>query len=100
MRAILICPDEKLRTQFETAAASHVNLVFSKVLTDYPSGDAATRLIRAWVPEVIFLSVEHAEVAEHLNRRLEVEFPSIPRIALSSSQSPEVFRFALRLHMQ
>ena len=100
MRAILICPDETLRTQFEAAAAPHSNLVFSKVLSEYPSADNVTRLVRAWVPEVIFLSVEEPRLAEILNQRLDAEFPSIPRIAIHSTQEIAVFQFALRLRMQ
>jgi pilus assembly protein CpaE len=100
MRAILICPDETLRSQFEGAVAPHPNLVFSKILSEYPSPEAASRLVRAWVPQVIFMSVENEYLAEQLNRRLENDFPAVPRIAIHSSQEPSVFRFALRLRMQ
>jgi MinD-like ATPase involved in chromosome partitioning or flagellar assembly len=99
MRAILICPDETLRTQFEEATASHPSLVFSKVLAAYPTKEALTRLVRACVPEVIFLSLADAAVAETVNQNLESEFPTIQRIAIHSVQEPSIFRLALRLHM-
>ncbi len=100
MRAILICPSEALRKQFEEAAAPHTNLVFSKVLAEYPAADAIVRQVRAWVPEVIFLSMEDRRIAEALNNRLDADFPTIPRIAIHSSQEPSAFHFALRLRMQ
>jgi pilus assembly protein CpaE len=100
MRAILICPDETLRKQFEEAIAPYKRaLVMSKVLNHYPAPEVFARLIRAWVPEVIFLSVEDLGKSEALNRQLDADFPAVQRIAIHSSQEPEVFRFALRSRM-
>jgi pilus assembly protein CpaE len=100
MRAFLICPDEKLRTQFEAALSSYPNLTLSKILTEYPPAETLARLVRAWVPEVIFLSVEDVGKAEAVNRQLDADFPAVQRVAIHSSQEPAVFRFALRLRMQ
>jgi DNA-binding NarL/FixJ family response regulator len=99
MIAFLICPDETLRKQFEAAAAPYANFGSTKVLTEYPSPDALARWVRAWAPEVVFMSLENTVAAETLSRLLETDFPAIRRIAVHSAQTSEAVRCALRLQI-
>jgi pilus assembly protein CpaE len=101
MRGILISPDETQREQFQSAAhACRHALVLSKVLDAYPEADALSRIIRAWAPEVIFLSMHDPEAADAVSRHITQEFTGIQQIALHTTQKPAVFRRALRLKMR
>jgi pilus assembly protein CpaE len=99
MRAILICPGEGLRTEFEQAIAPHWMLTISRTLDDYPSAQDLSRVVRAWAPEVVFLSIENLQKAEPIARQLEADFPAIQRVAIHSSQDISVLRSVLQLRM-
>jgi pilus assembly protein CpaE len=75
-------------------------MALSKILDQYPAPEILTRLVRAWAPEVIFLSMEDAEAAEATSRQITKEFPAIQQVALHSSQEPWVFRHVLSLRMR
>lgn len=99
MRAILICPGEGLRKEFEQAIAPHWMLNISRTLDDYPSAQDLSRVIRAWAPEVVFLSIENVERAEPVARQLENDFPAIQRVAIHGSQDVAVLRCVLQMRM-
>jgi pilus assembly protein CpaE len=99
MRAILICPNETLRKQFEDAVAPHRTLYISRTMDAYPSREDLRRVVRAWAPEVIFLNIESASVTEVVARQLEEEFPAVQRVALHPSQDASTYRRVLQLHM-
>ena len=99
MKAILICPAEKLRKQFESAIGALKGLVLSKVLTEFPPEDVLRRTIRARAPQVVFIALEQSEACEAANSQLESESPWIQRIGLHDSKDPDTFRLALRLRM-
>jgi pilus assembly protein CpaE len=100
MRSILICPNEVLKEQFTVAAAQHLNIVLSKVLTEYPSGHHLRQTICLYAPEIVFLDIEDAEASEAIARHLAKDFPSIQRIALHPSLDPAVFRRVFQLRMR
>lgn len=99
MRAILICPGEDLRKEFEQAVAPHWALHISRTLDEYPAPQDLRRVVRAWAPEIVFLNIENLHMAELIARQLEAEFPAIQRVALHSSQDVTVLRRVLQLHM-
>jgi len=99
MRAILICPNEDLKKEFEQAIAPHWMLNVSRTLDTYPSADDLRRVVRAWAPEIVFLNIESANMAEIISRALEAEFPGIQRVAIHPSQDVSVLRQVLHLHM-
>lgn len=99
MRAILICPHERLRMQFESVAAEVRGLTLVKVLTEYPAGDVLRRVARAWAPQVVFIGLQESDACEEVSRQLETEFPWIQRMGLHRSQDPSTFKLALRLRM-
>jgi pilus assembly protein CpaE len=101
MRGILISPNETQRAQFEAAVNScRPKLALSKILDAYPTEDALSKIIRAWAPEIIFLSMEDPEIAETLSKRITLEFPGMQQIAIHTSQKPAIFRRALHLKMR
>jgi hypothetical protein len=99
MRAILICPGEELRKEFEQAIVPHWVLHISRILDDYPTPEDLRRVVRAWAPEIVFLNIENMHMAELIGRQLEAEFPAIQRVALHPSQDVTVLRQVLQLHM-
>jgi len=100
MKAVLICPNSKLRNSFEQAVSGCANVQISKTYDAYPSVDALRRAILAWAPEVYFLDIENPKAAEALATAMEKEFPSVQGIALHSSQAAPVFRRVLQLRMR
>ncbi len=101
MRGIVISPNESQRAQFQAAAHDCRDaLVLSKILDVYPDVDALSRIIRAWAPEVVFLSMEDPEAAEGVSSHITREFSGLQQIALHTSQEPAIFRRALRLQMR
>jgi pilus assembly protein CpaE len=99
MRAILICPGEDLRKEFEQAIAPHWALHISRTLDEYPTPQDLRRVVRAWAPEIVFLNIENLHMAELIARQLEAEFPAIQRVALHASQDVTVLRRVLQLRM-
>ena len=69
MRAIVICPNENLKKEFEQAIAPHWMLNVSRTLDAYPSADDLRRVVRAWAPEIVFLDIESSAMAEIISRR-------------------------------
>ncbi len=78
MRAILICPNENLRKEFEQAIAPHWMLNVSRTLDTYPSADDLRRVVRAWAPEIVFLNIESAAMAENISRVAGSRVPGYP----------------------
>jgi Flp pilus assembly CpaE family ATPase len=99
MRAILICPGEDLRKEFEQAIAPHWALHISRTLDEYPTPQDLRRVVRAWAPEIVFLNIENLHMAELIARQLEAEFPAIQRVALHPSQDVTILRQVLQLRM-
>src|ERR1051326_4626491 len=99
MRAILICPNEELRTEFEQAVAPHWMLQVSRTLNAYPSPDELRRGARAGAPEIVFLDIDNSAMAEVISRQLEAEFPAVQRVAIHPSQDISILRRVLQLHM-
>ncbi len=99
MKAILICPAEKLRKQFEAAIGALKAVALIKVLTEFPPEDVLRRIIRARAPQVVFIGLDDSHGCENTNNQLETESPWIQRIGLHESKDPSTFRLALRLRM-
>ncbi|HXP84354.1 MAG TPA: cellulose synthase operon protein YhjQ/BcsQ [Bryobacteraceae bacterium] len=98
MRAILICPNELLRKQFEEAVVDSTVRI-ARTLNSYPPSEDLRRVVRAWAPEIVFLDIENESMAEAVAGQLEEEFPAVQRVALHPLQNAAVFRSVLRMHM-
>ena len=101
MRAVLISPNPDERTAFEAAARPCGDrLTISRVLDDYPEAEALSRIVRAWAPETIVLSMNQPERAASLSLHLQREFEGIQVIGIHSTPDPEIFRKALHVRMR
>jgi pilus assembly protein CpaE len=99
MRTIIICPNGELRNAIERTASLHPAIRVAKSVDNYPEPDDFRRLIRVWAPDAVFVSIENTQAAERIARQLDAEFPSLQRVALSMTETPAEFRFALQLRM-
>jgi len=100
MRSILISPNQELRTQFENVAESLKGIGLAKRLDAYPDADFLSRVVRAWAPDVVFLSMEDPQAAELVSRQLSAEFPGVQGIGIHTSHDSSVFHLALRLRLR
>jgi len=100
MKAILICPNEDLKTKFTQAIGQFYDIELTTILEGYPSRDHLRRVVCVTAPEIVFLDIEEASMSEAVARQLEHDFPCIQRIALHSSQDPAIFRRVLQLRMR
>jgi pilus assembly protein CpaE len=99
MRTIVICPDEQQRLQLEAVLKATPGLEVCKSLEECPEPESFARLVHAWVPDLVFLSIA-ALGAEAVNRRLATQFPHVRRIAVHSMESSDAFRRVIRWGMQ
>lgn len=101
MRAVLISPNPSERSAFESAAqACSDQLTISRVLENYPDPETLARIVRAWAPETIVLSMNEPEKAEILSQHLQREFEGIQLVGIHSSPDPDIFRKALHMRMR
>ncbi|HVO97782.1 MAG TPA: hypothetical protein VMT15_06935 [Bryobacteraceae bacterium] len=99
MRAILICPDNELRQDFEKLVGSNSPLRLKKSLDHYPAPDMLRQLVKVWAPEVLFVSMEDAEAAEQISKQMDSEFATLQKVGLSRDEGRETFRLAMQLRM-
>jgi Flp pilus assembly CpaE family ATPase len=99
MRALLICPNADLRSDFEKLAARHSPLRVKKSLDRYPDAETFRHLVKVWAPDAIFLSLEDGDAAAHIARQIDAEFDSLQRIGLCREEGRETFRLALQLRV-
>lgn len=71
----------------------------AKSCDTYPEPETFRRMVRVWVPEVIFISMENFAEAAQISRQMDQEFPSVQRVALSGTEEPVILRGALQLRM-
>ncbi len=99
MRAILICPNGELRSNFEKSASCHSAIRITRSVDHYPAADELRRFVRMWGPNVIFMSMEDPAEVGRISKLFDAEFSSIQRIALSTVEEVSTFRLALQLRM-
>jgi pilus assembly protein CpaE len=100
MRSILISPNQELRHQFEEAVSSLPSIGLTKRLDAYPEPDLLSRVVRAWAPDVVFLSMEDPQAAELISRQLNTDFPGVQGIGIHTTHDSSVFHLALRLRLR
>jgi pilus assembly protein CpaE len=100
MRSILISPNQVLRSQFENVAESLKGIGLAKRLDAYPDADLLSRVVRAWAPDVVFMSMEDPQAAELVSRQLSAEFPGIQAIGIHTAHDSSIFHLALRLRLR
>ncbi len=82
LRTIIIGPDAKQAQQLEKAVSALANEVsVIRVLPDYPDEGELVRTLRAYSPEVIFLSFEKSDSAQQVVERVMQEVEGIQFVA-------------------
>jgi pilus assembly protein CpaE len=99
MRAVLICPNQDLRTKFEACLSEFPSVHLLRTFEEYPDKAELCRAVRSWAPEIVFLNIESETIADMIANQLEEEFPKVRRVALHSTQDAAIFRRVLNLRM-
>ena len=98
MKSVVICPDPVLKTQFEQALIARGDFVTAKFLGEYPKPDALKRLLRIWMPDMVFTTIQDNSAFAGLAKVLE-EFPTVFKIGIGTQDDPAALRAALRFRM-
>ena len=72
LRAIFICPDQKLASDLQAVLAS-MPVALVRLLEHYPSEAELSRLLSSLTPEVILLSVQDLQAAEAVAKEVEMQ---------------------------
>jgi pilus assembly protein CpaE len=97
LRSIVICPDEKLARDLESAVHLTGDASVQKTLRGYPTAVDLIRTIRAHTPQMIFLSFESILEARALAGLIEAEFAHIPIVAVHHSYDDGALRESMRM---
>lgn len=96
LRSIIVSPDTALAQQLENAVsvASEVSIV--RVIDKYPAAVDLSRTLRAYAPEVVFLSFEAPEKAIELVKFIEAEQEGVQIVAVHSTFDTKILRETMR----
>jgi pilus assembly protein CpaE len=97
LRSIVICPDEGMARDLESAVDLTGEASVQKTLYDYPTAIELVRTIRAYTPSVIFLSFESISLAQAIAGLVEAEAPHIPIIAINGEYDDHALRESMRM---
>jgi pilus assembly protein CpaE len=93
IRAAIICPDQDLSSQFQTALAGLREVGVGRVLDQYPNEAKLPAFLRASAPELIFLSSESPSDAADVASRIGAQGSGIPVVAISrNSDGPAMLQ--------
>jgi len=96
LRAICICPDEKLTSELQAVLAS-MPVALVHRLEHYPSEAELSRLLSSLGPEVILLSVQDLQAAEALAKEVEAQSPGVQVLAVGPASAPDVLLAMMRV---
>ncbi len=85
LRGIVISPDVKLRGQLEERLAESRGIGITRSLDRYPQMHELTRVIRAYAPQVLFVSIASMEKALGVVQVAERVVPGIQLVAVHDS---------------
>lgn len=85
MRAILICPDNNLAEQLSAALGEAGGVDIVRTLDRYPEEVDLARLIRAFAPQLVLISLASLEEAISAAKGVEVYGPGIQIVGVHSS---------------
>jgi pilus assembly protein CpaE len=100
LRAFLIAPNLELAAEFKSVADSIDTIKIARTLTEYPSPEELIRLIRIYVPHMIFIDAGTMGEFADIYRALHAEVPTVRVAALHESCSSEVLLQLMRLGVQ
>jgi pilus assembly protein CpaE len=100
MRALVISPDQRLSLHFEQVCADLQGLKLMRVVSRYPAQQEFVRLLRIYVPQVIFVSVENIATLADLIDWVKSEAPSVRVIGIHSFCDSQLLLEVMRIGIQ
>ena len=96
LRGFIICPDKELSERLEAALNDIGHIAVLRVIDRYLPSVEISRYVRAYAPEVIFLSIESMERAVELVQAIERETPGVQIVAVHRSCDPQILLDVMR----
>ena len=96
IRAVIICPDQDLAGELQHALAGFRNVAITKILRQYPDQAKLRALLRATMPEVVFLSAASMNEASDIARGVEAVAEGTPVVGLNRTCDPATMLKILR----
>jgi Flp pilus assembly CpaE family ATPase len=96
LRGFVICPDQELRERIESVLTELGQVAILRVMDRYVSDQELSRYIRAYAPEVIFLSIESMSRAFEMVQTIERDTPGVQVVALHRSCDPQTLLEVMR----
>ncbi len=100
MRALVISPDQRLSLHFEQVCADLQNLKLMRVVSRYPAQQEFVRLLRIYVPQIVFVSVENIPILTDLIDWVHAEAPSVRVIGIHGFCDSQLLLEVMRIGIQ
>ncbi len=100
IRALVISPDQRLSLHFEQVCTDLQNLKLMRVVSRYPAQQEFVRLLRIYVPQVIFVSVENIPTLTDLIEWVRTEAPGVRVIGIHSFCDSQLLLEVMRIGIQ
>ena len=100
IRALVISPDQRLSLHFEQVCNDLQNLKLMRVVSRYPAQQEFVRLLRIYVPQVIFVSVENIPTLTDLIEWVRTEAPGVRVIGIHSFCDSQLLLEVMRIGIQ
>lgn len=97
IRAAIICRDEALSASLNEALAQFTEVAVLRSVNVYPSGLQLVRLVRAHVPDVLFLAVDDMAYVQEVAQTLEANAPGISLVAIHPTLEPQLLLEVMKL---
>jgi DNA-binding NarL/FixJ family response regulator len=81
LRSIIISPDRVLATELQHGISQTGRLAVARVLSDYPSESELSRVVRAYAPQVVFMSTDSIGRVVAVATQLEQVLPGVQIVA-------------------
>jgi Flp pilus assembly CpaE family ATPase len=96
LRSIIICPDQALCTELHKAVAETMLTSVVRLLQAYPPEVELARILRAHVPQIVFLSIESLDLCASTAAHIEKILPGCQVIAAGGTSEPETLMTVMR----
>jgi pilus assembly protein CpaE len=100
IRALVISPDQRLSLHFEQVCTDLQSLKLMRVVSRYPAQPEFVRLLRIYVPQVIFVSVENIAMLTSLIDWVKAEAPGVRIIGIHSFCDSQLLLEVMRIGIQ
>jgi pilus assembly protein CpaE len=96
-RSLVICPDEDLARQLAAVVAATGSLEVTRMVLSNPPPLDLIRILRAQVPDIVFLNFESGERTLETVKVIETETPGVQIIAIARHCDATLLRESMRV---